>query len=156
MVRQDPADGKAPQGSAVDLWISKGHAPVAVPAVVGKTQQAAEKALRTAGFVPVIKTAYSNDIDRGDVISVDPPEAEMTAYGSPVTILVSQGPETFPVPTADRTLPGGGARPRRRSSGLRCRSSTCREHAHTVVISQIPTAGTTVHAGDTITLYVAG
>ena len=56
---QDPADGKAPQGSAVDLWISKGHAPVAVPAVVGKTQQAAEKVLRAAGFIPVIKTAYS-------------------------------------------------------------------------------------------------
>ena len=47
----------------------------------------------------MIKTAYSDDIDRGDVISVDPPEAEMTTYGSAVTILVSQGPETFPVPS---------------------------------------------------------
>ena len=31
VVKQDPADGKAPEGSAVDLWISKGHAPEAIP-----------------------------------------------------------------------------------------------------------------------------
>src|SRR5207342_1764294 len=61
VVRQDPAEGTAPQGSAVDLWVSKGHAPVPVPAVVGKSQHAAEKALRAAGFVPVVHTAYSND-----------------------------------------------------------------------------------------------
>ena len=105
VVRQDPADGKAPQGSAVDLWISKGHAPAAVPAVVGKTQKVAEKVLRAAGFTPVVQVAFSNDIDRGDVISVDPPEAEMTPFGSPVTIVVSQGPETFPVPTLTGLTP---------------------------------------------------
>jgi serine/threonine-protein kinase len=155
VVRQDPADGKAPDGSAIDLWISKGHAPAAVPAVVGRTQQAAERVLRAAGFVPVIKTAYSNEIDRGDVISVDPPEAEMTPYGSPISILVSQGPETFPVPTLTGLSPAA-AEAKAKEYGLDVSFFDVPGTAHTVVISQIPTAGTIVHAGDTITLYVAG
>jgi len=155
VVRQEPADGKAPEGSAIDLWISKGHAPAAVPAVVGKTQKAAEKALRAAGFIPVIKTAYSNDIDRGDVISVDPAEAEMTPYGTAVTILVSQGPETFPVPTLTGLSPAV-AEAKAKEYGLEVSFFEVPGTAHTVVISQVPTAGTIVHAGDTITLYVAG
>ena len=155
VVRQNPAEGKAPDGSAIDLWISKGHAPEAIPAVVGKTQKAAEKALRAAGFIPVIKTAYSNDIDLGDVISVDPPEAEVTTYGSAVTILVSQGPETFPVPTLTGLSPAA-AEAKAKEYGLEVSFFDVPGTAHTVVISQIPTAGTIVHAGDTITLYVAG
>ena len=79
----------------------------------------------------------------------------MTAYGSPVTILVSQGPETFPAPTLTGLSPsaaegeGGGVRAAGRVL-LRARNAP-----QTVVISQIPAAGTTVHAGDTITLFVA-
>jgi serine/threonine-protein kinase len=155
VVRQEPADGKAPEGSAVDLWISKGHAPAAVPAVVGKTQKVAEKALRAAGFTPVVQVAFSNDIDRGDVISVDPPEAEMTPYGSPVTIVVSQGPETFPVPTLTGLSPDE-AKAKARAYGLEVSFSYVPGTSQTIVISQIPVAGTMVRSGDTITLWVAG
>jgi len=154
VVRQDPAIGKAPDGSAIDLWISKGHAPEAIPAVVGKTQKAAERILRAAGFVSVTKTAYSNDIDRGDVISVDPPEAEMTPYGSAVTILVSQGPETFPVPTLTGLSPAA-AEAKAKDAGLQVEFFYVPNTPQTVVISQNPAAGATVHAGDTITLFIA-
>ena len=154
VVRQDPAIGKAPDGSAIDLWISKGHAPEAIPAGVGKTQKAAEKALKAAGFIPVIKTAYSNDIDRGDVISVDPPEAEMTLYGSPVTILVSQGPETFPVPSLTGLSPSA-AEAKAKDVGPQVEFFYVPNTPQTVVISQNPAAGATVHAGDTITLFIA-
>ena len=107
VVRQSPADGKAPTGAAVDLWVSKGHAPVPIPAVIGTSQHSAEKALRAAGFSPVVHTAYSNDVQRGDVISVDPGEATKTPYGSSVTLTVSQGPETFPVPSLHGALTAG-------------------------------------------------
>ena len=110
--------------------------------------------LRAAGFVPVIKTAYSDDIDRGDVISVDPPEAEMTDYGSPVTILVSQGPETFPVPTLTGLSPAA-AKAKAEEYGLDVAFSYVPGTPQTTVISQVPTAGTTVHVGDTISLWVA-
>jgi serine/threonine-protein kinase len=155
VIRQSPADGRAPKGSAVTLWVSKGRAPVAVPRVVGATQAAAEKALREAGFKPVVAVAYSQDIERGKVISVDPSEAAKTPYGSPVTITVSQGPETFPVPTLTGLSPAE-ARAKARSYGLAVAFSYVPGTAQTIVISQIPTAGTEVHAGDTITLWVAG
>jgi beta-lactam-binding protein with PASTA domain len=154
VVKQSPADGKAPQGSAVDLWVSKGHAPVPVPAVVGATQDKAEKRLRQAGFVPVVSFAFSNDIDRGKVISVDPAEATKTPFGSPVTITVSQGPETFAAPRFTGLTPNQATALAKRY-GLKVSFFDVPGTPHTTVIGQNPTAGTTVRYGDTITLYVA-
>jgi serine/threonine-protein kinase len=154
VVRQSPADGKAPTGSAVDLWVSKGHAPVPVPAVIGMSQHDAEKALRQAGFKAVVRTAYSTDVQRGDVISVDPGEATKTPYGSPVTITVSQGPETFPVPSFTGLSPQA-AEAKAKDYGLQVSFFNVPNTAQTTVISQNPAAGATVHAGDTITLFVA-
>ena len=79
----------------------------------------------------------------------------MTSYGSPVTIVVSQGPETFPVPTLTGLTPAA-AEAKAKEYGLDVSFFDVPGTAHTVVISQIPTAGTIVRAGDTITLYVAG
>jgi beta-lactam-binding protein with PASTA domain len=154
VVRQSPADGKAPTGAAVDLWVSKGHAPVPVPAVIGTSQHNAEKALRAAGFTPVVHTAYSNDVQRGDVISVDPGEATKTLYGSSVTITVSQGPETFPVPSFTGLSPQA-AEAKAKDYGLHVSFFEVPNTPQTTVISQNPASGTTVHAGDSITLFVA-
>ena len=154
VVKQDPANGQAPRGSAVDLWVSKGHAPVAVPAVVGKKQDAAERKLRAAGFTPVVQVAFSDEVERGRVISVVPAEAAMTAYGSPVTITVSQGPETFAIPRFTGLSPSA-AESLAKQYGLRVSFFDVPGTPHTTVISQIPSAGTTVRYGDTVTLYVA-
>ena len=154
VVRQSPADGKAPTGAAVDLWVSKGHAPVPIPAVIGTSQHNAEKALRAAGFSPVVHTAYSNDVQRGDVISVDPGEATKTPYGSSVTLTVSQGPETFPVPSFTGLSPQA-AEAKAKDYGLHVSFFEVPNTPQTTVISQNPAAGTTVHAGDSITLFVA-
>ncbi len=154
VIRQSPANGNAPRGSNVDLWVSKGHAPVAIPAVVDKTQRAAEKALRDAGFKTVVRFDYSDSVARDHVIDVDPTEATKTSYGAPVTITVSQGPETFPVPTLTGLSPAD-AKAKAKEYGLEVAFSYVPGTAHTIVISQIPTVGTTVHAGDTITLYLA-
>jgi serine/threonine-protein kinase len=154
VVRQDPAEDNAPAGSGVDLWVSKGHAPVAVPAVVGRGQDRAEKMLRTAGFVPVVQVAYSDQIARGLVIKVDPAEATPTAYGAPVTITVSQGPEQFPVPSFSG-LTADGAEQKAHEYGLRVTFFNIPGLSGTHVISQTPTAGSVVHAGDTIELFMA-
>jgi serine/threonine-protein kinase len=154
VVRQSPANGNEPKGSAVDLWVSKGHAPVATPAVVGETQPAAEKALRDAGFRPVVKVAYSNDVQRGDVISVEPAEATMTPYGSPVTLTVSLGPETFAMPSFSG-LSRKAAEAKAKDYGLHVSFFDVPGTSAGIVIGQDPTAGTTVHAGDSVTLFVA-
>jgi serine/threonine-protein kinase len=154
VVRQVPVDGKAPRGSAVDVWVSKGHAPVPVPAVIGKDQHAAEQALKAAGFVPAVHTEYSNDIARGQVISVDPSEATKTPYGSTVTLTVSLGPETFAAPSFTGLSPSA-AEAKAKDYGLKVSFFDIPHTPQTTVISQNPAAGTTVHAGDTITLFVA-
>jgi len=154
VVRQSPFEAKAPTGSAVDLWVSKGHAPVPVPAVVGKPRAKAERALKDAGFTPVVQFAFSNDIARDVVISVDPQEATKTPYGSPVTLVVSQGPETFPVPRFTGLTPDA-ATALARQNGLKVTINAVPGTPQTTVISQIPTAGTTVRYGDTIVLWVA-
>src|SRR6185295_14127521 len=154
VVRQAPADGRAPRGSAVDLWVSKGPAPVPVPAVIGKDQHTAEQALKAAGFVPVVHTEYSNDIARGQVISVEPSEATKTPYGSTVTLTVSLGPETFAAPSFTGLSPNE-AEAKAKDYGLQVSFFNIPHTPQTTVISQNPAAGTTVHAGDTITLFVA-
>jgi serine/threonine-protein kinase len=154
VIRQDPAEGQAPRGSDVDLWVSKGHAPVAIPAVVGKTQRQAEGLLREAGFRPVVRFAFSDDIERDRVITVDPNEATKTAYGSAVTITVSQGPETFPAPRFTG-LSGDEAKALAERYGLHVSFFNVPGTPATTIIGQNPTPGTTVGYGDTITLYVA-
>jgi serine/threonine-protein kinase len=153
VVRQDPPDGKAPQGSAVDLWVSKGHAPAAIPAVVGKSQDRAERMLRSAGFVPVVQVAFSDQIARGLVIKVDPAEGTSTPYGDPVTITVSQGPEEFPAPNFTG-LTKAQAESKAAEMGLRVSFVYLPNTPQATVLTQTPAAGTTVHAGDTITLWL--
>ena len=154
VVRQDPATDKAPKGSSVDLWVSKGHGPVAVPAVVGKSQDRAEKVLRKAGFVPVVQVAFSDQIARGLVIKVDPAEATSTPYGDPVTITVSQGPEEFPAPNFTG-LTKAQAEAKASEAGLHLSFIYLPNTPQSLVYTQTPAAGTTVHNGDTITLYMA-
>ena len=46
-----------------------------------------------------VETDFSNTIDRGASSTRRPKSGTVAAYGSTVTITVSQGPEQFPVPS---------------------------------------------------------
>jgi serine/threonine-protein kinase len=122
--------------------------------VVGKQQNRAERLLRDAGFKPVVAVAFSDQIGRGLVISVDPQEATPTAYGSAVTITVSQGPQEFPVPNFSGLAPAV-AEQRAHAYGLQVSFFNIPGTSATHVISQTPTPGSTVRYGDTVTLFVA-
>jgi hypothetical protein len=80
-------------GSAVDLIVSLGPAPVTVPHVVGLTQAAAEAAIAGAGLVVgTVTTAHSATVPAGHVISQDPVDGTSVAPGSAVDLVVSLGP----------------------------------------------------------------
>ena len=66
--------GHAPYGSTVTIVTSKGHAPVAVPAVTGTgtTYASAAAALTAAGFAPVESKVYSSTVPVGQVIGTVP------------------------------------------------------------------------------------
>jgi beta-lactam-binding protein with PASTA domain len=155
IVAQQPARGREiPQTSGVDVWISKGPPPVAVPAVSGQTLASATSELRSAGLAAAVQERFSDAVDRGLVIDQSPEPKVETPKGSSVTVVVSKGPETFELPRlvgmskadALATLAHLGLDPHLivlpSSKGDR-------------VQGQDPRPGTVVHAGGRITIYLA-
>ena len=93
---EDPAaDGRLRRGGTVRLTVSSGR-PVVPPITAGTAVAAAAQAVRDAGLGPVKATdrqEYSAAVPAGAVIRTDPPAGTALAGGSPVTLVVSRGPE---------------------------------------------------------------
>jgi serine/threonine-protein kinase len=89
--------GKVKKGGSVKITVSKGPKPVAVPDQAGQTSDAATQALRAAGFQVVLAPdqVFSDSVDSGSVVSVNPPFAPP---GATVTLTLSKGAQTFQVP----------------------------------------------------------
>ncbi|HEX6845216.1 MAG TPA: Stk1 family PASTA domain-containing Ser/Thr kinase [Actinomycetota bacterium] len=153
VIAQSPRTPQATKGSTVVLTVSDGHAPVPVPAVVGKPQEKAEAALRDAGFRPIVLTAFSDDVARGDVISVNPEVGTTQDFGSGVTITVSKGPESFPTPNFSG-LSKSAAEALADRSGLQLRFVYLPNTPQAIVYTQAPAAGTTITYGGTVTLWL--
>jgi len=148
-----PAKDRLAQGSAVDVVVSEGPAPVPVPKVVGETRENAEGLL--APWVVRVQTEYSDTVERGYVISQDPTAKTKVQPGQTVTIVVSLGPQQFELPSFVG-MTRSAAIAEIRSLGL---VPQVVEFPGAVgeltVASQVPIAGSTVRAGDRITIYVA-
>ncbi len=145
----------APYGSTVTIITSKGHAPVAVPAVTGPTSTyaSASAALTAAGFAPAQSNVYSSTVPKGQVVGTAPPPGGLQPFGSAVTVQVSLGPQPVIVPslfgqspsiaaaslTALGLVPGGPYGP----------------PGATTVISTSPPAGTSLPVGSTVDVYAA-
>jgi RHS repeat-associated protein len=100
VITQTPAAGAIVNaGTAVDLEISLGPAPVAIPPVAGLLQADAESAITGAGLVVgAITTEHSETVPAGRVIRATPVEGTMVPAGSAVDLLVSSGPTPVEIP----------------------------------------------------------
>ena len=154
IIRQDARAGeRIPRGSVVSVVVSKGPAPVPVPSVVGETREDAESLLG-ATWVVDVRERYSDEVERGHVISQTPPPKTKLQPGGTVTVVISLGPRIFPMPD----LVGMGrdaAVAEIRSLGLvpnviELPGAT----GELTVATQLPLAGETVKAGATVTIYV--
>ena len=155
VIRQSAEPGsRIPLGSGVDLVVSKGHAPVDVPSVVGLPSTKAERALEAAGFVVDETIGFSEKVERDVVMSVNPSEGTSAPYASTVTITVSVGPEEFPAPNFIG-LSRSEAEALADEWGLRLAILAVPATDGSNVISQLPSGGGTVSYGATITLYMA-
>ena len=97
--KQTPdAGAKAPKGSVVSYVVSRGTELAQVPDVSGKTEADATSILKKAGFKVDTKSVYSDSVDKGHVISQNPPSGVSVAKGSTVTITVSKGTDKVTVP----------------------------------------------------------
>lgn len=100
IVGQEPAAGAGVSpGSMVNLAVSRGPEPVAVPQVTGIAREQAAAALTAAGLVAgTIAEQNSESVPTGHVLSQDPLAGASVARGSAVQLVVSLGPETVAVP----------------------------------------------------------
>jgi beta-lactam-binding protein with PASTA domain len=155
VIATDPASGAhAHEGDEVGLIVSKGPPPVQIPPVVGLGEDAAKKQLGDLGFRVTVETRYSDQVQAGFVISQDPEPPAEQPQGSTVTIVVSLGPKSFAVDSY-LGLTKNAAIAAIHAAGLEARVDNVPGGVAGLVVGQTPSPGTTVHAGDTITIFVA-
>ncbi|OUM42804.1 protein kinase domain-containing protein [Arthrobacter sedimenti] len=107
--RQVPEQGaERHRGSAVDLVVSLGPEPVAVPDVTGLTEQDAVAAVEQAGLEAVVNDAaeYSRTVPAGAVLGRTP--SGEVQRGTRITLTLSRGPRMVRVPSVF-SLPEGRA-----------------------------------------------
>lgn len=85
------------RGTVVDLVVSRGREPLAVPDQTGRTLEEAKAALEEATFAVSVKESFSDEVDKGRVISQSPRDGTLFR-GDTVTLEVSKGPEQVEVP----------------------------------------------------------
>jgi eukaryotic-like serine/threonine-protein kinase len=156
VLSQEPR-GVARAGTEVTLVLSSGPRPVEVPAVAGEDADDAVAVLRELGVDPVVDRRYDDDVADGLVIGTEPPAGEVVDEASPVTVVVSRGPQPIEVPDvrgaaeddAVATLEGLGLRPEvteRRADD---------DRAAGTVLGQGPGPGATLYRGDRVALVVS-
>jgi eukaryotic-like serine/threonine-protein kinase len=148
------ADAKAPLGSRIDLVVSRGPTPLPVEKVVGLRQGEAVAVLESQGFVVDVQEEFSDQVDKGAVISQAPQKGADLQPGETVTIVVSKGPPEFPMPNVVG-MERDAAVAQLRSLGLLVDVAIVPGHGGSRVVFQEPASGTTVRAGDLVHIYVA-
>jgi beta-lactam-binding protein with PASTA domain/tRNA A-37 threonylcarbamoyl transferase component Bud32 len=158
IVSSTPAAGEnVPAGTAVAVVVGKQQATVAVPNVVGRDADDAERALRQAGF-QVRRATVDAGGNEGDVTGTDPAAGAQVAQGSTVTLQVTSGdgsePE-MPDVTGDKLR---DAQRKLQQEGINDVSlqpgTTSDEDDNGRVLDQSPSAGTKVAPGDRVVLIV--
>ncbi|MGH9080971.1 MAG: PASTA domain-containing protein, partial [Acidimicrobiales bacterium] len=147
--------GTAPYGSTVTIVTSKGHAPVAIPAVNGSgaTYATASAALTAAGFVPAENHGYHPTVPVGQVIGTTPgPGAGPQPFGSTVTVTISLGPQPVTIPSSviGESVPQATAA--LQALGLAV-AGPYGPPGSTKVLSTDPAVGASVLPGTTVNLY---
>ena len=101
VIAQRPAaDAELRRGAPVDLTVSKGPAPVDVPSVTGRPEDAAVKAIEDAGLKAVVAPdrVNSTDVPEGAVLTQSPAAGQLERGGT-VTLTISDGPRMIQVPS---------------------------------------------------------
>ncbi len=165
---QQPSGGAsvAPE-SVVIVAISTGQAPappattVAVPAVIGKAQADAEKALTDATLASQVVQTYSATVAKGIVIQQWPPAGNKVAPGTPVALVVSLGQkptggEMVTVPNV-KGMTAAAATQALADVGLVAQKVSIADPntPEGQVVGQLPAAASTVPPGSAVLIGVA-
>jgi serine/threonine-protein kinase len=158
VISQTPAAGTmAKKGARVSIVVSEGPRTVPLMDVTGLTEAKAAAELRKADFKTKKKLEASKTVQAGRVIATEPPAETEVQEGSAITLVVSSGPAPVHVPdvvgstleAAEATLTNAELVVGTVSKQV---SST---QAVGTVLSQLPAAGHSLHAGERVNLTIA-
>jgi serine/threonine-protein kinase len=157
VIRQQPqARTTFMSGRDIELVVSKGSRFAAVPAVTGKTEQAARAALARSGFAARRTYTPSWSVRKGSVIALTPRTGTRVRRPARVTLVVASGYPRAVVPDV-RNAALGSAEGQLAAAGLRYRLvwRLTDATAPDQVLDQIPAPGTSVYQRAQIRLTVS-
>ncbi|WP_371796396.1 Stk1 family PASTA domain-containing Ser/Thr kinase [Streptomyces sp. NBC_01718] len=145
-------------GVGAGVWYINSGQFTRVPSLLGQTEEAARRRLSDSGLeLKGVGRAYSDNVDRGKVISSDPKSGARIRGNGSVKIVVSRGPEIVKVPDVRGT---GSAEARRalKKAGL-VPGMVTKEFSEDIgrgqVIRTDPGAGAERHPDSTVALVVS-
>lgn len=159
IISQNPVSGTMmPPGTTINLVISQGPEPVAVPDIIGDPEADALALITGAGFVPgVISREWNSTVPTGRVISQNPASGTVMPPGTTVDFVVSLGPEPVAVPNVTG-ITQEQAQTALTGVGLKVGVITLR-YSDTapkgMVTNQDPAAGVLVSPGTAVSLFVS-
>jgi beta-lactam-binding protein with PASTA domain len=156
IISSTPSSGTLLPGQGVTIVISTGKPSISVPLLSGATVQsyaAASAALQAQHFVPSEELVYSTTVPKGEVVDTSPAPHATVLWGSPITVLVSKGPDLVPVPDV-KGLTVADADARLTSAGFVVSGVT--GNPSRKVIGTDPAIGTPALFGSDVQILTAG
>jgi serine/threonine-protein kinase len=129
-----------------------------VPSFEGLDQAAAERLITSENLTRgEVTQAASDTVEEGDVVSSDPQAGTTVDEQTPVSLVISSGPETVEVPNVTGRQ-ASAARQQLEDAGLQVAEEVERQDDNAPrnqVLFTDPAAGSTVEVGETVTLTVS-
>ena len=158
VIWQDPPpDVIAAEGTKVTLVASAGPPKIPVPDVARLDASLAQSMVAAAGLVVSQVESVQADAPSGLAMMTRPPAGTALAPGAGLTIVVSRGAPTIPVPDL-LGMASADARTRLETEGLQLGTVTRRrttEGSPGTVVAQSPAAGTLAAPGTVVDIVVA-
>jgi eukaryotic-like serine/threonine-protein kinase len=156
VLESTPASGaEVEEGTEVDLVVGAAPDTIAVPNVVGLSEDRARSTLEDAGFTSVNSRTIESLEDEGTVVSIDPAEGQQASPSAPITLEVSTGTITMPDVTGQQEAAATQALAAQGLTNVTTEEVESDQPAGTVLGSD-PAPGSQVGAGAQITLQVSG